>query len=121
MQISNQAKPVSHVAIDSDFRNTSSDVDSIESSNGTSATGGANIPANQIVAKKKMAQVIEKSAIVTSKVNTYGYQELPTRDQSSHASYSTSSSSQIGLAIKELHLCKDQSLLEGSRQLVAEL
>ena len=95
VQISNQAKPVSHVAIDSDFRNTSSDVDSIESSNATSATGGA-VAANQIVAKKKMAQVIEKSAIVTSKVNTYGYQELPTRDQSSHASYSTSSQSEVG-------------------------
>lgn len=109
VQISNQAKPVSHVAIDSDFRNTSSDVDSIESSNGTSATGGANIQANQIVAKKKMAQVIEKSAIVTSKVNTYGYQELPTRDQSSHASYSTSSSSQIGH--QKAAESKDQSYL----------
>lgn len=84
VQISNQ-KPVSHIAIDSDFRNTSSDVDSIESSN---ATSNARPP------PKVMTKVIEKSAMV-AKVNTYGYQELPTRDQSSHASYSTSNSSTV--------------------------
>lgn len=81
VQISNQ-KPVSHIAIDSDFRNTSSDVDSIESSNATS-----NLAHKPTI----LAQVIEKKATV-AKVNTYGYQELPTREISSH--YSTSSSSQ---------------------------
>lgn len=83
VQTSNQ-KPVSHIAIDSDFRNTSSDVDSIESSNATSN--------NHKLATKTISQVIEKGALVT-KVNTYGYQELPTREQSSHASYTTSNSS----------------------------
>lgn len=99
VQISNQ-KPVSHIAIDSDFRNTSSDVDSIESSNATS---------NPRPPPKTMAQVIEKSAMV-AKVNTYGYQELPTREQSSHASYSTSNSS----TVPSDHKIIDQKTIDGN-------
>lgn len=96
VQISNQ-KPVSTIAIDSDFRNTSSDVDSIESSN-----------ASNLKPKMAMAQVIEKKTAIVAKVNTYGYQELPTREQSSAYSTSNSSSAPSEHKVK-LHDQKESS------------
>ena len=96
VQISNQ-KPVSTIAIDSDFRNTSSDVDSIESSN-----------ASNLKPKMAMAQVMEKKTAIVAKVNTYGYQELPTREQSSAYSTSNSSSAPSEHKVK-LHSEKESS------------